>query len=70
MKRNKMSKEEFKALWGDGVRLPVPGDQNEHTRATKKGHIHKVNPAARPAYGMSTKAQERRRKMLQAAGVV
>lgn len=49
-------------------RFPIPGDPNKLTKATKKDHIHVVNPAAKPSKGLSSKARARRHSILAMAG--
>ncbi len=40
------------------------GNPNQYTRATAKGHIHVINPAARPSLQMSSKARTRRQNKI------
>jgi hypothetical protein len=61
--RKRMTRAELQGLFL-GQPLPTPGDPNLHTKATAKGHIHKVGESAAPSIGMSSKARERRRKMI------
>lgn len=39
---------------------PIPGNPNEQTSATKKGHIHKHSPSRKPKNGKTSPAQFRR----------
>jgi hypothetical protein len=55
----KMSLEDLKSMYKP-VMPNLPGNPNLHTRATKKHHIHVVNPSAKPSKGLSSHAQARK----------
>lgn len=63
----KMTIEDLKAFYPQRFRrvLADPkttGNPNQYTPATAKGHIHKVNPAAKPSKGVSSHVARRREK--------
>jgi hypothetical protein len=51
-----MYPQRFRRAWADPA---ATGNPNKYTRATAKGHIHKINPAARPSKGLSSHARRR-----------
>lgn len=53
--------QKFKRTFADPS---AKGSPDLYTRATKKGHIHKVNPSAKPSRGISSHAKKRRAKFL------
>lgn len=58
--KNKISLADLKSFYKEPI-PSLPGNPNLHTKATKKNHIHVVNPSAKPMYGLSTKAQDRQK---------
>lgn len=55
---NKMSLEDLKSFYKPV--MIVPGDPNSLTKATRKNHIHVVNPSAKSSKGLSSHAQVRK----------
>jgi hypothetical protein len=47
----------FRRTWADPT---LKGSPDLYTPATAKGHIHKVNPAAKPSKGVSSHQRRRR----------
>lgn len=56
----RMSLEDLKSMYKPV--MIVEGNPNSLTRATKKNHIHVVNPSAKPSKGLSSRAQARLNK--------
>ena len=50
----KMSLEDLKSMYKPV--MVVPGNPNTLTKATRKNHIHVVNPSAKPSKGLSSHA--------------
>lgn len=55
---NKMSLNDLKSMYKPV--MVVEGNPNKLTKATKKNHIHVVNPSAKPSKGLSSHAQARK----------
>jgi hypothetical protein len=58
--RKKMSLAVLKSFYG--VTPVIPGDPNERTKATTKGHVHNIGKSARPSKGCSSHVQRRKDK--------
>ena len=58
MSNNKMSLYDLKSMYKPV--MVVPGNPDTLTKATKKNHIHVVNPSAKPSKGLSSHVQARK----------
>lgn len=58
---NKLSLQDLKDFYKEPM-PNLPGNPSLHTKATKKNHIHVVNPCAKPSRGLSSHTQNRKDK--------